>query len=745
MHSRMLNDSILRKRALITVTVRPFRLLLTVVGTMLLAATIVACGGNDDVAPPPPAALTFTVASGRADTVTGGDAVIQVAVPEGTSAAEVKVTANGVDVTPALAASADGRLLQGRVAGLAIGDNTLVAEVAGNKARGQVTLKNHARGGPVFSGARRSPFECRTAASGLGAPLDADCSAATRYDWFYFASDGTRSAMPDPLARPANLASVTTIDGKTVPFIVRVESLTINRSIVRIAVLDDPRAQGVLNAAGWNRRVVFRFGESTAAQYNQGSNSVTDVVRTNDVQNLEALKRGFMYVVSTLNINRVNVDDVLAAETVMLIREHIAETYAVPRWMVGMGGSGGAIQQMLIAQNYPGVLDGIMPDAAFPDVFSTALAVSDCRLLNRYFTANAATGAVRRGFEGHTNGTCAAWDAGNGDAVLATSGSINPPCGLLDQSLVYHPVTNPSGARCTVYDINVNSMGRDPFTGAAQRPLDNVGVQYGLAALKAGTVTTTQFLDVNAGVGGFDIDGNVVGRRTVASAPALQRGYESGRIVTGGGGLGQVPILHLRYYSEPGADIHTIYNDIKIREQLLQANGRADNQVIWVLPNPALAPLLGLGAAQQAVLTTLAGETFTLRLTLMTRWLDAIAADPQPLGADKIARLKPVDAVDSCWGVTDAARHKETATLDGAGICNGLYPKTLPPRMVAGAPVTDNVVKCQLKPIDEKAYLPVVFSGAERVRLANIFSEGVCDYAKPGVGQVGLKSTWQRY
>jgi hypothetical protein len=36
-------------------------------------------------------------------------------------------------------------------------------------------------------------------------------------------------------------------------------------------------------------------------------------------------------------------------------------------------------------------------------------------------------------------------------------------------------------------------------------------------------------------------------------------------------------------------DIHTIYNDLKIREQLKQANGRADNQVIWLFPNPQLA------------------------------------------------------------------------------------------------------------------------------------------------------------
>ncbi|MDQ2778807.1 MAG: DUF6351 family protein [Pseudomonadota bacterium] len=720
----------------------------TVLGTALMLA---ACGGSDGEFPPPvvaapPAVLSINVLSSRPDTVTGNSVLVDIAVPAGLTAGGIKLTANGTDVTLLLAASADGKRLRGLVTGLSLGANTLVADVAGNKAHGELNLVNYQRTGPVFSGPHRTPFECRTEQSGLGAPLDAECSVATRYDWFYFTADGTRKVLLDPLgARPADVATTTTIDGKTVPFIVRVESATLNRSIVRIAVLDDPRVAGVLNATGWNNRVVFRFGESTAAQYNQGSNSVTDAVRNTDVQNFESLKRGFAYVVSTLNINKVNVDDVLSAETVMMVREHVTKTYGVPRWFVGMGGSGGAIQQMEIAQNYPGLLDGVMPDAAFPDVFSTALAVSDCRLLNRYFIANPASDAVRKAFEGHTKGTCASWDAGNGDAVLATSGSINPPCGLLDQSKVYNPVTNPTGARCTVYDINVNSMGRVGFTGAARRPLDNVGIQYGLAALKARTITATQFLDVNAGVGGFDIDGNIVARRTAATADALKLGYETGRINSGSGGLATVPILHLRAYAEPGADIHTIYNDIKIREQLVKANGRADNQVIWLLPNPALATLLGLGTAQQAVLTALTGEVFLNRLTLMTQWLDAIGADPAVLSTEKIARLKPVEAVDSCWGVADARQYKETATLSGAGVCNGLYPRTLPPRVVAGSPITDDVVKCQLKAIDEADYLPVALTSAEKIRLANVFPDGTCDYTKPGVAQSKIKGTWLKY
>ncbi|MBN8753714.1 MULTISPECIES: DUF6351 family protein [Variovorax] len=695
--------------------------------------------------------IALATLSGRADMVTGGDTLLEVALPEGVAATDVRVTRNGEDVTSAFSARPGGRALRGLVAGLAAGDNTLAAK-AGDKASGELVVTNHPITGPVFSGPHLKPFECRTAASGLGAATDADCSAATTFDWFYFTPAGVRKALADPLGpRPGDLATTTTLEGRTVPFIVRVESGTINRSIYRIAVLDDPAEPGRWNPKGWNGRIVLRFGESTAAQYNQGVNTLNDVFKPDsiDVQNIEALRKGYAYVMSTLNINKVNVNDVLAAETAMMLREHIAKRYGLPRWMVGMGGSGGAIQQMLIAQNYPGILDGLMPDSAFPDVFGTALAVSDCRLLDAYFTNPASPGypfsdAKRKAVEGHLKGTCRTWSIGNGDAVLATSGSISPACGLENAALVYDPLGNPGGARCTVYDINVNSLGRDPATGFARRPLDNVGVAYGLDGLRKGAITAAEFLDLNEKIGGYDRDGNLAAQRTVADTEALQRAYALGRIGSGSGGLATVPLLSLHPYAEPGSDIHTIYNDLKIREQLMQANGRADNQVIWLFPNPQLAALIGKPGQVQP-LSVLLRDTLVARLALMTQWLDGMADDPAPPDADKVARHKPADAVDSCWDVNDSTRYKETATFNDAGKCNVLYPKTPPPRMVAGGPLADNVVKCQLKPVRVEDFLPVTFSPAEKSRLDAIFPDGVCDFAKPGVGQAALKGTWLRY
>ena len=41
------------------------------------------------------------------------------------------------------------------------------------------------------------------------------------------------------------------------------------------------------------------------------------------------------------------------------------------------------MQQHLIAQNYPGLLDGIIPGASYPDTVTLAPPITDCSLLAR--------------------------------------------------------------------------------------------------------------------------------------------------------------------------------------------------------------------------------------------------------------------------------------------------------------------------------------------------------------------------
>ena len=54
------------------------------------------------------------------------------------------------------------------------------------------------------------------------------------------------------------------------------------------------------------------------------------------------LAKGFGLVISTQAVNKLNPNDVLTAEGMMMVKEHFIEAYGVPRWMVGYGGSGGA-------------------------------------------------------------------------------------------------------------------------------------------------------------------------------------------------------------------------------------------------------------------------------------------------------------------------------------------------------------------------------------------------------------------
>jgi len=62
--------------------------------------------------------------------------------------------------------------------------------------------------------------------------------------------------------------------------------------------------------------------------------------------------------------------------------------------------------------------------------------------------------------------------------------------------------------------------------------------------------------------------------------------------------------------------------------------------------------------------------------------------------------------------------------------------------MVAGEPVSNDVLKCQLQNIKPSDY-QVTFTKAQESRLKAIFPKGVCDFSKPGVGQEPTEGTWQ--
>src|SRR5260370_31830 len=167
-----------------------------------------------------------------------------------------------------------------------------------------------------------------------------------------------------PGTTPADLATPTTTAGVTVPYIVRVERGTLNRGIYDIAVLFNPTSATPWTALTpqpqWNGKVVYTFGASTGQprlQFRSEQNWADDA----------ALSRGFMVADNSLTDSMFNSNRVLNAETLMMMKEHIADTYGEIKYTVGNRCPGASLQQNTAASIFPGLLDGIQPAGDHPD------------------------------------------------------------------------------------------------------------------------------------------------------------------------------------------------------------------------------------------------------------------------------------------------------------------------------------------------------------------------------------------
>lgn len=670
------------------------RLVSTVLVSVLVATAAVGIVATSASAQEDPDGVTLEVLSSRPDMVTGGDALVAVDVAPGTSFTDVSVSVNGEDATAAFEADAqDPQRLVGLVDGLVDGTNLVEASAPG-LATASLEIVNHPITGPVLSGPHQVPFICQTSAAGLGAPTDADCSAATVVTYSYRTTGGAFAPLPDPSVRPDDLAQTTTRTGETVDYVVREETGVINRAVYRFAVL----AEGGEIGAGWSGHLVYTFGGGCGPGYHQGTQG--------SVVNHAILSRGFAVASASLNTFGNSCNDVLSAETMMMVKEHIIESLGrAPDWTMGQGGSGGAIQQILIAHNYPGLLDGIVPSATFQD--SQLGDAPDCRLLNAVFNSpagSALTADQRAAVVGYRTALgCTAWDFAFADIVRAAGGCNS----AVPASLIYHPVNNPTGARCTVWDQMRNIYGVEAETGFARRTYDNTGTEYGLVALRDGVINVDQFLDINEHAGGYDNDGVRGPDRSVGNPNAIRIARDSGRLALDGH-LSDVPILDVRSYTDGTLDVHTYVHSFILKQRLREAFGHADNMVMWRSSGG------GNGAMNAGV------------LDVMADWLDAIKADASdaPL-SEKVVTHKPGTAVDACW-TTAGVRIDDPAEIDGTGPCTTLFPPYQTTRIAAGAPLNQAGIKCALKPVDPADYPPL--SAAQLTRLEMIFPDGVCDY-----------------
>jgi hypothetical protein len=663
--------------------------------------------------------VQITVLSNRADLVSGGEALVQVVVPPRVRPRSVMVTLDGRNVTRRFAVRSDGRFY-GLLTGLRNGPNRLVARLRDGSGA-VLRIVNHRIGGPVFSGFQIQPWLCTTASNGLGPPLDAQCDAPTKLGFMYRSTDPARGFQPyDPANPPSDVATTTTDQGRRVPYIVRVEEGTQDRGIYEIAVLADPHRpwRAWAPQPGWNHKLLYEFGPSCGTVHSQS--------RPEDVLDDMALSRGFMVAGSSMNVLGNNCNTVTSAEAVVMLKQRIIDRYGSIRYTIATGCSGGSIGQQVVANAYPGLLDGLMPACTFPDNWTTGGEVQDCHLLDHYFSqvspALWADPAQRAAVDGHHDPSdCAAWDATFAVVSNPTHGCGGP------RSEDYNPITNPTGCRATLQDFMLPILGKRPPSewtshaeqvahGFAKYPFANLGVQYGLRALNAHVITPAQFVDLNQKVGGTDIDDNFVSSRNVADPGSLRTLYTAGQI-NDGRGLKGVPIISLQDWSETH-EIHTSFHSWEMRARLDRDNGNHANQLIWTYP--ASSALAGVFPDQFVTLKS---------FLLMDRWLSAIHRDRshRPLSV-KVARDKPGGAVDACFTHTDQE-------ITDARTCRQMFPFYGDARIAAGGPLSDDIGQCRLEPLRRSSYA-VSFTGAQWAELQRIFPRGVCDWSSRGVDQL---------
>jgi len=745
--------------------------------------------------------------SNRADLISDGDALVEVRVPKNVPMQKVTLTLNGTNVGAAFIADGRARILRGVLHGLAVGHNRFVVEAnshghdrrrdddenRGNdqdEGRPWATLRitNHPRGGPVLLGSQTMPWVCATPApvaesantpasnaSGLATTaVDAQCNIATEFKLFYRTTTaGCSSALPDPSpptpaptnncfkpytagSTPADLAMTTTTTGLTVPYLVRVERGTMNRGIYDIAVLFDPTRAEPWTALApqqqWNGKVVYSFGASTGQprlQFRSEQNWADD----------SALSRGFMVVDNSLTDSLYNSNRILVNETLMMMKEHIVDTYGEIKYTLGNGCSGGSIQQNTVASTFPGLLDGIQPSCDYPDSITTGLEVIDCVLLVNFYAGPDWTAlmtgltqdqinAKKTAINGHLDHRgCQSWNnsfgfnnkPGNYVPTLVinqTTGAMAPVgaprnnC-RLPAALVYDPVTNKTGTRCGDPDLATAVWGTTAgIPAGSTRALqtgDNVGIQYGLQALLAGAIAPEEFVTLNEKIGGTDADSNRTAGRSTADRAALDIAYRAG-IVSSGKNLGKLPIIDSRGYDEQG--IHYIWRSFSERARIDAANGgNHGNQVMWRY-GTGLLP----ATAEQVTAVTLQS------LLTMDTWLSnlLLSAPKETLNdvrtQEEVIAAKPTSAFDLCYLTGDTTFSNPVRDF---AVCDAdpRLPRHASPRQVAGGPLAENILKCQTKTFHLADYPGVTFSAAQLARLRAAFPEGVCDWSNPGVGQ----------
>jgi hypothetical protein len=677
--------------------------------------------------------LSVQVVSNRADLISGGDALVAIDLPVGVKASSANVALGGRNVTGRFAMRKNGRY-EGLVTGLAVGRNVLTATAGGQSST--ATITNHANGGPVLSGPQVKPWVCK---NGSNRPK---CGKAATYEYEYRSSVDGGFHPYDPKNPPADVATTTTQTGDTVPFVIRIETGYQDRDQYQIATLFRPGKpwRAWSPQAQFNHKLLITHGASCGIDHQSGdAPSVTgDTVGVPGGPSAgssptTALGLGFAVMSTALDNAGHNCNLETEAESLIMAKEHLVERYGTLRFTIGTGCSGGSLVQQQVANAYPGIYQGILPQCSFPDAWSTGQQLAAYHFTRGYFehperwgTGVAWTPSQVAAVEGHPNhGNAIIFDNIYWNALANPAGG----CAGVPAAQTYSD-TNPHGVRCTLADYMINVFGPRPrgLWSAAEKqvghgfaglPIGDVGVQFGLQALRDGTITPAQFVDLNDKIGGADIDLHYTHKRSDATQPALRNDYRSGA-VNETNNLTGVAIIDLRG-PDPGA-FHDAYRSWAIRARLEKVEGHFPrNHVIWF----GETPLIG-------------DPSYTTEgLMAEDRWLSAVEADHRHVSlAHKVQQDRPSDVSDRCSNIPSV----QQVTVPGLGtVCRNKDAQTryATPAMVAGEGIATDVEKCYLEPRRRSSYYPIEFTDQEWATLRRVFPQGVCDFTDRGVSQRG--------
>jgi hypothetical protein len=674
----------------------------------------------------PAAKPVISVLSNRADLISGGEALVSVKLPARKDARKMKMRLGRRNVTSEFAQRVNGQY-EGLVTGLTVGRNTLTAAVA-HSTSSKVTIINHAIGGALFSGPQVKPWVCENGTS------DPQCNQAPTYTYQYKSAVTGLFSAYNPASPPAaaSIATTTTQTGATVPFIVRFETGYQDRDQYQIAVLYQPAQPWT----AWHpqpqfaHKLLLTHGASCGADRESSTapSTTSDTVGvpggpgvTNSPTT--ALGMGYAVMSTALDNSGHNCDVVVQAESLVMAKQHLIDHYGTLRFTIGTGCSGGSLAQQQVANAYPGVYQGILPQCSFPDAWSTGQQLADYQLTRNYFENPTKWGlgvvwtpvqiAALQGNPNYLNSVEL--------STLYWPTLANPAyaCAGVTAAQRWSP-SNPTGVRCDLEDYMKNVFGAykvgNPH-GYAGYPLDNVGVEYGLTALQQGIITPAQFVDINQKIGGYDHNYDTTAGRVVADQPALPNAYRSGAVNETNNMTG-LAIIDLR--GPDAGSFHDAYRAWAIRARLEHQEGHfPKNDVIWFGETPLI------GDPQYT----------TEGLQAMDKWLSAVDSDHRNISLPaKVARDRPAGVHDQCSDIPGV----DAVNVPGVGeVCEQPLAQTkfATPRMEAGESIATDQEKCQLKPLKQSDFYPIDFTDSQWTTLEQSFPNGVCDFSKRGVDQ----------